>query len=374
VGDGDDTDRDAFGQPLSGGGTAAASATPTAAPPPRAAVQERRTPRSSPLPLIFTIVAIAVTGLVLYRADHDAVDSPAVVTRELGNHALGARSLVRAENFRRAVAAIQAEVKPNEDVLSLRLTPQEVSSIARDPNGNTRFVDVGVDFKVDTNSWSTDTTSTPLDLAAIDPAVPQKIVRAALHESGADDTHLNYVSLTGNEDPTWYISLDDVPIGKQTWSADLAGIYVGPPGQLPPASGLTGRSLLREANLASALEKVSQYGRQVTDFRLQPDRLDVVLRGDGRTQAVTIDAAQRVTARDSPGANARDAVRLDQIDPAAPARAVSIVAERGGVSPRKINYVVLFSADEWGLYYKDVPENRDFWRANGHGRQVVRQG
>lgn len=367
-----DGGRDAFGQPLAEG--LATSAIPTAAAPPPVAVPERREPRRSPLPVIFTIVAIAVTAWVLYRADHGAVDSPAVVTRELGGHALGAHSLVRAANFRRALTAVRGEMEPGEDLLSLRLTPVELSSTVRDANGNTRLVDVGVDFGVDARDWSTDTSSTPLDVAAIDPAVPQKIVRAALHNAHADDTHLASVSLSGSEQPSWYLSLDDVPIAEQSWSADLAGIAVTHPGELPFAAGLTGRSLLREANLAAALEQVGQHGRQVTSLRLQPDRLDVTLRGDGGMRDVQVDAAQRVIVRESPGSPGSGSVRIDRIDPAAPQRAFASALRQGGLSPTKIDYAVLFSPTEWGLYFKDVPERRSHWQASGDGRQVERVG
>lgn len=365
-GDAEDTGRDAFGQPLAGAATAVA--------PEPVRVAEPRAPRRSPLPLLFTIAAIVVTGLVLYRADQDAVDSPAVVSRELAGHALGERSLVRATNFRRALAAIQDEMAPGEDLLSLRLTPQELGSTVRDANGNTRLVDVGLDFAVDARDWSTDTSSTPLDLAAIDPAAPEKVVRGALRGAGADDTHLAYASLSGGDPPTWYVSLDDVPIGEQSWSADLAGIAVTHPGELPFAEGLSGRSLLRANNLAAALEKVGEHGRRVTSLRLAPDRLNVSLRGDGGQRDVQVDAAQRVVVRESPGSPSVSGIRIDQIDPAAPGRAFAAALREGGLSPGKIDYAVLFSPTEWGLYFKDVPQRRAHWRASGDGRHVERVG
>jgi hypothetical protein len=371
VGDADET-RDAFGQPLHGGATA--SAVPTATPPAPEAVPVRREPRPSPLPLLFTIVAIAVTALVLIRADRKAVDSPAVVNRELAGHALGERSLVRAANFRRALAAIQAEMEPGEDLLSLRLTPQELGSRVRDANGNTRLVDVGLDFHVDARDWSTDTSSTPLDIAAIHPAAPEKVVRGALRAAGADDTHLDYVSLSGGDPPTWYLALDDVAIADQAWSADLAGVAVTHPGQRPFAEGLRGRSLLREPNLAAALAKVGEYGRQVSSLRLAPDNLDVTLRGDGDSRNVQVDAAQRVIVRESPGSPSPAALRLDQIDPAAPGRAFAAVLRRSDMSPKNIDYAVVFSPTEWHLYFKDVPQRRSHWQASGDGRQVRRIG
>jgi hypothetical protein len=369
----DDGGRDPFGQPLAEGTSPSAMSTAPEPQPDRPRV--RRPPRPSPLPLIFAIVAIAVTAVVLYRADHAAVDSPSVVNRELAGHALGERSLVRRANFARALAALRTEMESGEDLLSLRLTPQELTSVVRDPNGNTRLVDVAIDFGVDARDWSTDTSSTPLDLAAIDAAVPERIVRGALRQAGAEDTHLDYVALSGGDPPTWSIGLDDVPIAEQSWSADLAGIAVTHPGELPFAEGLTGRSLIREPNFAAALEKVGEQGRRVTSLRLAPDRLDVTLRGDGGTRDVNVDAAQRVVVRESPSSpSPGGGIRIDRIDPAAPARAFAAAIRQGGVSPAKIDYAVLSGPDGWTLFFQDVPARKAVWRASFDGRHVERNG
>lgn len=376
-------DRDAFGQPVRAESAAAtpvlASVPPSAAAAP--AEQVERAPRRSFVPLLFTIAAIAVTALVLYRADHDALDSPAVLGRELAGHALGPQSLVRSANFERALGAVRAEMAPGEELLSLRLVPDELSTTVRDANGNTRLIDVGIDLDVDARDWSTDTSSTPLDIAALDPAAPQRVVRGALREAGADDTHLSYASLSGGEPPTWYVSLEDVPIAEQAWTADLAGIAVTHPGELPFAEGLTGRSLLREANFAAALEKIGEHGRRVTSLRIAPDRIDADLRGDGGTRDVQVDAAQRVIVRESPGSASSGSMRIDQIDPAAPGRAFAAAAKQGGLSPAKIDYAVLSipppaigGAATWSLFFKDVAQRKTAWRADADGRQVEHIG
>jgi hypothetical protein len=358
---GDEHGRDAFGRPL------AESATPTPVVAPAPSVARR--PRRSPLPVLFTIAAVVLTALVLYRADHADQTSPAVIGRELEGHALGERSLVRAANFRRALGEVRAAMALDEDLLSVRLTPQELSTTLRDPNGHTRLVDVGLDFGVRARDWSTDTSSTPLDLAALDPAAPERIVREALRAAGADDTHLAYASLTGGDPPTWYVSLDDVPIGEQAWSADVAGIAVTHPGELPEAHGLTGRSLLRAVNLAAALEQIAAHGRRATSLRLAPERLDVTV----GAHDVQVDAAQRVVVRDRPGGASPDGVRLDRIDPYAPARAVAAAARKGGIPAAKIDYVVL-SSDGWTLFFTDVPSGRQAWHADRAGRNVEKIG
>jgi hypothetical protein len=360
---GDEHGRDAFGRPVAE--TATLTPVPASAPAPPV---ERR-PRRSPLPVLFTIAAVVVTALVLVRADHADQTSPAVIGRELDGHALGERSLVRAANFRRALGQARRAMARDEDLLSIRLTPQELSTMVRDPNGHTRLVDVGLDFAVRARDWSTDTSSTPLDVAALDPRVPERIVRGALRGAGADDTHLAYASLTGGDPPTWYVSLDDVPIGEQAWSADLAGVAVTHPGELPEAHGLTGRSLLRPANLAAALEQVAAHGRRVTSLRLAPDRLDATV-GDHDVQ---VDAAQRIIVRDRPGSASPGGVRLDRIDPQAPARAVAAAARKGAIPTARIDYVVL-SGDGWSVFFQDVSPRRQAWRADLAGRHVERIG
>jgi hypothetical protein len=306
------------------------------------------------------------------RSDEAARDSTAVVTRELGGHALGERSLVRAANFRKALALTREAMRPGEVVLRLRLAPDELMTTVRDPNGNTRLIYVGVDFGVRQRDWSVDTGSKPLSLEGVLATVPEKVVRASLRAAGADDTHLDYLALSGGEPPSWLISLDDVPMDDRTWTADLAGVAVTHPGQMPEAHGLNGRSLLRAPNLAKALEQVSERGTRAIVVRVEPERLDVQLR-DGRWAQV--DAAQRLTIR-AASATAEQArgVPLDRIDPAAPGRAFATAAQRGHLSLDRVDYAVLVFGNQWDLYFAKVPSTKAHWRANASGRAVERVG
>ena len=325
------------------------------------------------------IVALAVTGIVLWRADRDALDAPQVVARELDGHALAERSLLRKANLRRVLALVEEEMRPGEELLSVRITPVEVATQVRDEKGNTRLIDVDLAFAVDARDWSTDTSSTPIDLAAIDPAVPQRVAREALRHAGVDDTHLAAISLTGADRPSWYVTLDDVRIGNQSWTADLAGVAVTRPGELPPARGLEGGSLMRAANFAKAMRSVARAGRRLGHLRVEPQRVDADVKGRDGLRSVRVDAAQRVTVDDRPG-SLPATIAVSRVPAGALERAVETIARRG-VPARRVDYAVLSLSpgftgvpSGWTIFYERVSASRRTWRAILDGRSVERVG
>jgi len=372
-------ERDAFGNPLTEGGAAtpASAAVPTAdAPPPAAEPDGPGRPRRVPVGLLFVVIALAVTGVVLWQADRDALDAPQVVARELDGHALADRSLLREANLRRAMALVGAEMRPGEELLSVRITPVEVSTQVRDENGNTRLIEVDLAFAVDARDWSTDTSSTPIAFDDIDPGVPQRVAREALRHAGVDDTHLDAISLSGADRPSWHVTLGDVRIGNQTWTADLAGVAVTRPGELPPARGLEGGSLMRAANLAKAMRSVARAGRRVGHLRVAPQLVDADVKGRDGLRSVRVDAAQRVTVGDRPGALPAT-IAVGRVPAAALERAITAIARRGGPPVRRVDYAVLSLAPavsgippSWTIVYARVPDRQRTWQASLDGRSV----
>ena len=374
---------DPFGQPIVSGATTVPT---SVALPSDAPVAVETEPEDRPrrpgrlLRWLFVVLCLAATGVVLWEADQAAQDSPAVIARDLDGRALADASLLRGGNLRRALRAVRAELQPGEQALMLRLTPEQLMVRVRDQNGNARMIGVDVAIDVESTDSGTDTTSEPLALDAVDPAVAQRVVREALRlAGGADDTHLAYLVLSGTSGsaPTWYVSLEDVRIGDQAWSADLAGVAVTRPGELPAASGVTGASLLVPANLKRALAAAARSGPRLGRLRLAPERFDAtVLRRGGTSTEVFVDAAQRVTAREGSRLTL-SAVAWRRIDPEGPRRAVLTAARRGGFAPARLDYGVLsiptagFGAQpEWVLFFDGVPQRRASWRASGDGRQV----
>lgn len=378
-------ERDAFGMPIVPDGAATLPSPEVAAEPSGSPESLVAPPRSGAAPgagaaralrWLFCLLCLAGTALVVWHADREALDAPEVIARDLGGHGLADVSLVREANLRRALAALRAELRPGEVALSLRVEPSVVRVQARDPNGAARLLDADLGLDVHGRDWGTDTSSAVLDLARVDPAVPERIAREALRSAGADDTHLGALTLTGSEGtaPTWHVSLDDVRIADQGWTADLDGVAVTRPGELPAASGVGGASLLAPANLARALARVARHGSRVSSLRIEPQRLDATVAGGGRAVDVQVDAALRMTDRETTAApSAR--VPLAAIDVEAPRRAVLAAARRGGFPPERIDYLVLALAppssglaDGWTLFFEDVPPRRAAWRATTDGR------
>jgi hypothetical protein len=380
-----DAQRDPFGRPVEEPGFAApASAALTSPAPPRPA-ERARPPRGVPgaaLAALFVVLAFAALALVLWQTDRHELDSPVVLARDLDGHALSAHSLVRAANLAAALKAVSGDLAADEQVVGLRLTPVELSTRVRDDHGQVRLVDVDLAGQLHSTDWATDTTSTPIDLAAIDATAPQRIVRAALARAHADDTHLHALSLNASAEgaSTWSMTLDDVRIGDQTWIADLAGVAVTHPGELPAASGLSGRSLLATAPLRAALARVAKVGGSLTQLRIQPDRLDATVPIAGGPRDVMVDAAQRVTTRETGGGSIdEERLAVTRIDPAGLHRAVAAVVARAGVAPARLTYATLqnlpvgIDRRRWTwliVLDRRVPAARRTWRASLDGQSV----
>jgi hypothetical protein len=124
----------------------------------------------------------------------------------------------------------------------------------------------------------------------------------------------------------------------------------------PPATGVTGGSLIRRANFAAAVATLhtAGLGRPLT-LRLAPDRIDATLIAKGgRLHQVQIQPGgelRRLASSDGP-AGART-VAYGAIDPAAPERLVRAGATKR-FPARSIDYLVLTAGPPagWGAYYQ----------------------
>jgi len=200
-----------------------------------------------------------------------------------------------------------------------------------------------------------------------------------LRHAGVDDTHLSAISLTGADRPSWYVTLDDVRIGNQSWIADLAGVAVTRPGELPPARGLEGDSLMRAANFAKAMRSVARAGRRLGHLRVEPQRVDADVKGRDGLRSVRVDAAQRVTVDDRLG-SLPATIAVSRVPAGALERAVETIARRG-VPARRVDYAVLSLSpgftgvpSGWTIFYERVSASRRTWRASLDGRSVERVG
>ena len=123
----------------------------------------------------------------------------------------------------------------------------------------------------------------------------------------------------------------------------------------PPATGVTGDSLVQRANFAAAVASLKSAGLgRPLSMRVAPDRIDATLLTTGgrlHQVQVTPDGELRELAS-SDGPQART-VAYAAIDPAAPERLVRAGATRK-FPARSIDYLVLSAGPpvSWGAYYK----------------------
>jgi hypothetical protein len=123
----------------------------------------------------------------------------------------------------------------------------------------------------------------------------------------------------------------------------------------PPATGVTGDSLVQRANFAAAVASLKSAGLgRPLSMRVAPDRIDATLLTTGgrlHQVQVTPDGELRELAS-SDGPQART-VAYAAVDPAAPERLVRAGATRK-FPARSIDYLVLSAGPpvSWGAYYK----------------------
>jgi hypothetical protein len=124
----------------------------------------------------------------------------------------------------------------------------------------------------------------------------------------------------------------------------------------PPAPGVSGGSLIRQANFAKAIAALrrADRGRPLT-LRVAPDRIDATLIAkSGRLHQVQVTPGVRLRELGSAdGPTGAQRISYAAIDPAAPERLVRAGATRKQPA-RSIGYLVLSpgSPVRWAAYYK----------------------
>lgn len=122
--------------------------------------------------------------------------------------------------------------------------------------------------------------------------------------------------------------------------------------------------------------------REVVDsLRVAPDRINAVVHSPQSERQRSIDVADDLSVDvTASGQRAGGGLRLAQIDPAAPWRAVRNAARAGGFRTGKLDYLVLspsFSSltrPTWSLFFDGVRLRNNHWTATLDGRVVHRPG
>jgi hypothetical protein len=172
---------------------------------------------------LLTLVAVVV---VLAVREHDAVHDPVQKAARGEVTGLGPLSLVRADRFAAALAALKAKA-PDGRIVNLRLAPDGIDAQVRTPDYRLLYLDVDTALKVHQSSES-ESAAKGLDYAQLDPAVPQKLVRRFNEKTRTTPDDLAYLSL----------SVDSTDPAASRWVTVLArGV---PPDQRSSVSNLDG--------------------------------------------------------------------------------------------------------------------------------------
>jgi hypothetical protein len=128
----------------------------------------------------------------------------------------------------------------------------------------------------------------------------------------------------------------------------------------PAPTGITGRSMMRPANLAAAIDVLRQQKGDLGNLTIWPDRVNAELitrRDNERNVVVTYTGELRKGDPVDVGIP-QDTIDWDLIDPAVPARFVRRAAERFDLNPARIDYVIgetdVFDNEplRWLAYFK----------------------
>ncbi len=187
--------------------------------------------------LLFIVLTVVGTYLLLHHAEDKAVNDP--VQKAARGEVTGATglSLIRQANFRRALGAVQAKLKPDEVVTNLRLDPGALNVTARDTEGDQRYFGVDLAYKVHISSSGTTSGDGELGLRNVDASAPERFLAAILDRTHFDPKKLEYMVYDPAEegDPSdWSAYFEDVPIKQKTWYANGKGRYARLSGEPDP--------------------------------------------------------------------------------------------------------------------------------------------
>ncbi len=128
----------------------------------------------------------------------------------------------------------------------------------------------------------------------------------------------------------------------------------------PPPTGITGRSMIAPATLAKAIDELQRQDGKLGQLTLWPERVnaDLVTKRDTyRNASLWYDGRLELGDPIDVGI-ARDVIGWDRIDPQVPQRMVVRSAERFGLRPGRIDYVIgqvdVFDDEplRWVAYFK----------------------
>jgi hypothetical protein len=143
--------------------------------------------------------------------------------------------------------------------------------------------------------------------------------------------------------------------------------------------GLSGLSLLREANVKRVLATVEKSKWPlVRNIRIAPDRIDVqVSDRDGYQRSLSFDPAFKMTNSDD-GVSEQNTIPASKIDAGAPEKMIRALQEREQISPDAVDYVtnsyLIDDTSDWFMALDQGPARVRQWVAAPDGRDLRHPG
>ncbi|WP_354700175.1 hypothetical protein DSM112329_00439 [Paraconexibacter sp. AEG42_29] len=251
------------------------------------------------IPLVVAALALVATGLGLWRAERAALRDPVEQGRRGEVVRAEGRSLLREANLQRVFAKVAARLDDDEVVTDVDLSPVRAVIEVRDAEGHERTF--GVDLAYDVVEARTGTNAAPGPaLSRLDPGAPGRLVLAALSTTGpaARIVRVDWRYAANQEQQSWDLTLEEVPIADQHWTADATGTRSRRAGDPEPVAPPLGEPIPTTSTTPAATPAptpttpVRPTTRPGTQVRIPPESNVVVVRVGGTT-IVTDPAAGR---------------------------------------------------------------------------------
>jgi hypothetical protein len=196
--------------------------------------EEPRGPREGLILLAFTILTVAASAYVLINAEHDAVHDPAEKAARGEINGLDGQSLLREQNMRKVLAKVAAGKRPF--IASIRVAAVRADLQVRDADGFRKLLSIDPGLSVKERDFGVGDDKA-VQAEAINPAAPERMVRAVAERTGLGFDAVDYVTMTfaGSGERTWYMALDKGPARTRQWIAAPDGTDLRKPGELSQA-------------------------------------------------------------------------------------------------------------------------------------------
>lgn len=135
-------------------------------------------------------VALAVAVFLAVFLDGDEADS--------GRPAEGGgASLIRPDRLEPALAVVRREAGVESTIVALRLAPDRLDAVMREPGGGRTVVQIGADLDpTAVSAGSTGSSERGIGVTRIDPSAPERIVRRGARLVERDPGDVDYLALS----------------------------------------------------------------------------------------------------------------------------------------------------------------------------------